>query len=222
MDLLESYTDICQRLQQAAMDRQTRPTLVAVSKTKSQSLIQKLYDFGHRDFGENYAQELCEKASALPNDITWHFIGPCQSNKVKSVAQISHLVVHTIDRVKIASKFSEEASRLGKVIPVFVQVNISSEASKSGVLPGEEALELCRFVLEHCTYLKLNGLMTIGKIGDVSAFEALRNLADTIALKLGHDMQCSMGMSGDFEDAVRFGSDVVRIGSSIFGKRAYF
>ncbi|KAL0237898.1 hypothetical protein GEMRC1_012372 [Eukaryota sp. GEM-RC1] len=217
MSLFDSYNNVKQRICDVSNSRPI--TLIAVSKTKPMELISELHQYGHRDFGENYAQECVSKASSLPTDITWHFIGPVQSNKVKSLAQIN-IVVHTIDRIKIADLFNKEAQKLSKVIPVFVQVNVSEDDAKSGT-SSDSTLAICSHIVSNCMNLQLLGLMTIGRIGDVSAFTSLKSLADEISESVGVPLKCSMGMSGDFEEAIRRGSDYVRVGSSIFGERNY-
>ncbi|XP_057977480.1 uncharacterized protein LOC131164363 [Malania oleifera] len=203
--------------------------VVAVSKTKPVSLIRELYDAGHRCFGENYVQELLQKAPQLPEDIEWHFIGHLQSNKVKSVmtAVPNLAMVEGVDNAKIADHLNQVVSSLGrKPLKVFVQVNTSGEASKSGVDPSG-CVELAKHVLLGCPSLQFSGLMTIG-MPDYSStrenFKALSNCRIEVCRVLGMaEEQCelSMGMSGDFELAIEMGSTNVRIGSTIFGPREY-
>lgn len=209
--------------------------LVCVSKLKPASDIQALYDAGYRDFGENYVQELIEKAKVLPKDIRWHFIGGLQTNKCKDLAKnISNLyVVETIDTVKKAKKLNDTRKQMmdantpgfGKVF-VAIQVNTSGEAQKSGCEPGEELDELVRVILEECPSIELLGLMTIGSYavshgdGENKEFACLVECKHHLETKFQlSGLQLSMGMSGDFEQALRQGSTSVRVGSSIFGSR---
>ena len=197
--------------------------LVAVSKLKPASDIQLLYDAtGHRHYGENYVQELIEKASSLPKDIQWHFIGGLQSNKCKQLASsVENLVVETLDTEKKANELSKGRST---PLSVFIQVNTSGEDSKSGIAP-EEAINLAKHVLT-CENLDLKGVMTIGAIAaskdhasENEDFKKLKEVRDALQKELGVQLKLSMGMSEDFEDAVTAGSDQVRVGSAIFGAR---
>lgn len=201
--------------------------LVCVSKFKPASDIQALYDEGVRDFGENYVQELTDKAKELPKDIRWHFIGGLQSNKCKDLAKIENIyVVETIDSIKKARKLDEARgnSGFGKV-GVYIQVNTSGEEQKSGCKP-EEVVEIAKFIID-CDNLELRGLMTIGSYGASSSdgfneeFEVLRKCSEVVTseLQLVEPLVLSMGMSGDFVQALKQGSSSVRVGSRIFGER---
>lgn len=201
--------------------------LVCVSKFKPASDIQALYDEGVRDFGENYVQELTDKAKELPKDIRWHFIGGLQSNKCKDLAKIENIyVVETIDSIKKARKLDEARgnSGFGKV-RVYIQVNTSGEEQKSGCKP-EEVVEIAKFIID-CDNLELRGLMTIGSYGASSSdgfneeFEVLRKCSEVVTseLQLVEPLVLSMGMSGDFVQALKQGSSSVRVGSRIFGER---
>ncbi|PIN25565.1 Proline synthetase co-transcribed protein [Handroanthus impetiginosus] len=198
--------------------------VVAVSKTKPVSLINQVYDAGHRCFGENYVLEIIEKAPQLPEDIEWHFIGHLQSNKVKALlTAVPNLamvegVANTLDRV---------VSNIGRqLLKVLVQVNTSGEASKSGLRPSE-CVDLSKHVKLGCPNLEFSGLMTIGMPDYTSTpenFKTLLNCRTEVCKALGMaESQCelSMGMSGDFEQAIEVGSTNVRIGSTIFGPRDY-
>ncbi|OMO76910.1 Plant peroxidase [Corchorus capsularis] len=204
---------VLQRVQQAAerAGRQSqRIRVVAVSKTKPVSLLRQVYDAGHRCFGENYVQELVEKAPQLPDDIEWHFIGNLQSNKVKPlVAAVPNLaMVETVDDEKIANHLNRAVGNLGrKPLKVLVQVNTSGEESKSGVEPSG-CVELARHVALSCPNLEFCGLMTIGMPDYTSTpenFKTLANCRSEVCKALGiPEEQCelSMGMSGDFELAI--------------------
>jgi PLP dependent protein len=201
--------------------------LVAVSKTKPSADILTLYQSGHRDFGENYFQELLEKAEQLPGDIRWHFIGHLQSAKasklVKSVANLA--VVETVDSLKLAKKLDnacESAER--SELDIYVQVDTSGEDTKSGV-PPSEAPGLAQAIQDECKRLRIKGLMTIGAPGDFSCFDRLVETRVEVAAALGladpSALGLSMGMSGDFEEAIAKGATSVRVGSTIFGARDY-
>lgn len=156
-----------------------QPRLVAVSKTKPLAAVEDVYSAGHRHFGENYVQELVEKAPALPADIRWHFIGQLQSNKAKVlVSGVPNLwAVESVDSVKLAGLLQKAAAAAGRTsaLRVFVQVNTSAESQKGGTSPGDETVALCKYIVESCPALRLTGLMTIGKLGEVAAifFERL-------------------------------------------------
>ena len=141
--------------------------LVAVSKTKPAEAIQQLYDAGYRHFGENYLQELTEKAAILPKDIHWHFIGHLQSSKASKITKdVPNLyMLETIDSEKLANKVNNARGTAGlPPLKVFIQVDTSGEATKSGVDTGSELLSLATFITEQCPNLRLAGLMTIGKL----------------------------------------------------------
>jgi len=213
------------------------PRLVAVSKTKPVEMIVEAYEAGHRDFGENYVQELDEKShnenilSSCP-EIRWHFIGSCQTNKVNKLMGCPNLcMVETVASAKLATKMNSQVKD-GSPVGVLVQVNTSGEDNKSGV-DMESTLGLVKHIKESCPRLKFCGLMTIGDLGNSVAastegdnpdFLKLRQVRKKISedLKLDEsDLELSMGMSKDFEDAIRLGSTNVRVGSSIFGGRSY-
>lgn len=203
--------------------------IVAVSKTKPVYALREVYDAGHRCFGENYVQELVEKAPLLPEDIEWHFIGNLQSNKVKALLTgVPNLaMVQTVDDEKIANHLDHAVGNLGrKPLKVLVQVNTSGETSKFGVEPSG-CVDLAKHVSINCPNLEFCGLMTIGMLDYTSTpenFKTLVNCRSEVCKNLGiEEEQCelSMGMSGDFEQAIEMGSSIVRIGSTIFGPRDY-
>ncbi|XP_015899333.3 uncharacterized protein LOC107432660 isoform X2 [Ziziphus jujuba] len=206
-----------------------RVKVVAVSKTKPVSLIRQVYDAGHRRFGENYVQEIVNKAPQLPEDVEWHFVGHLQSNKVKSLlAGVPNLaMVEGVDNEKIANHLDRAVSSLGRnPLKVLVQVNTSGEASKSGIDPSG-CLQLAKHVQLHCPNLVFSGLMTIGMPDYTSTPKNFKTLSDCRtevckALALQEEQyELSMGMSGDFEQAIEMGSTSVRVGSTIFGPRDY-
>lgn len=205
------------------------PRLVAVSKTKPVDDVAAAYAAGHRVFGENYVQELVDKAPALPADVAWHFIGHLQSNKAKQlVERVPGLAcVETVDTEKLANKLDAAVADAGRPpLRVLVQVNTSGEPSKHGVTPAD-APALARHVASSCPNLALAGVMTIGQ-PDYSSrpenFTCLADVRSAIAAELGVDpatLELSMGMSGDYEAAIEMGSTNVRVGSGVFGARVY-
>ena len=206
----------CQRAKRNANE----VTLLAVSKTKPIEMLEQAYAAGQRNFGESYVQEAVEKITALQNktDITWHFIGPIQTNKTKLIA--SHFSwVHSIDRIKVAKRLNEHRSGQDTPLNICLQVNISGELSKSGVLPQE--LPALLSVIESCDNLCLRGLMAIP---EKNASQASFIEMQTLFLKLKKQYPSmdtlSMGMSADLQLAINAGSTLVRIGSAIFGARS--
>jgi PLP dependent protein len=190
--------------------------LVAVSKTQSIEKIREAYEAGQRAFGENYVQELADKASALADlsDIEWHFIGHLQRNKVKQVA-IARAFVESVDSIRLAAELDKRA--LDRT-PVLAQVNVAGEAQKSGCDPSELAALVD--ALRESAKLELRGLMTIPPLSDDPEasrpyFARLRALAAEHSLR-----EISMGMSADLEVAIDEGASLVRVGTAIFGARA--
>ena len=206
------------------------PTLIAVSKTKPVELLTGAYNAGQRDFGENYVQEVTAKGPAMPQDVRWHFIGHLQTNKVKEIVSVPNLFcVHTVDSLKLAGELQKRcvALRPDRPLSILIQVNTSSEESKSGCEPAEAAA-LCVAVRDACPNLVLSGLMCIGKYsaaegGSEEDFACLAQCRIAAATALGvavDSLALSMGMSHDFETALQSGATHVRVGSTIFGMRA--
>lgn len=196
--------------------------LIAVSKTKPVNDIEHAYLAGQRLFGENYVQELSSKAEALAalSGLQWHFIGPLQSNKTRDVARYAD-VVHSVDRLKIAERLSAQRPAGKAPLRVLLQVNISLEASKSGVLP-QDVLPLARQIAK-LPNVELVGLMAIpapAVDGDnAQAFGAMQQLSASLQTEFPQANQLSMGMSDDWQQAVLFGATMIRLGTAIFGSR---
>ncbi len=195
--------------------------LLAVSKTKPAAAVREAHACGQRDFGENYLQEALNKQAELSDlALTWHFIGPIQSNKTRPIAE--HFAwVHSVDRLKIAQRLSEQRPAHLPPLNICLQVNVSGEASKSGCAPEE--LPALALAVSQLPNLRLRGLMTIPEpTRDVAQQHAacarLRQLRDD--LNLGLDV-LSMGMSDDLEAAIAEGATWVRIGTALFGARDY-
>jgi PLP dependent protein len=191
-------------------------TLVAVSKLKPGALIREAHAAGQRDFGENYAQELRDKAVELGDleGLRWHAIGPLQTNKVKYVAKVAH-AYHALERLEVAQELSRR--RLDAPLPCHVEVNVGREASKSGLSP--EALGPFLDAVRALPGLRVEGLMTLPPPTDDAQeargyFRALRELARTHGLA-----GLSMGTTHDFELAIEEGATLVRVGTALFGER---
>ncbi len=194
-------------------------TLVAVSKTKPVEDIKELYDLGHRDFGENYVQELVEKAKQLPNDIRWHFIGHLQTNKVKLIAPFVQLI-HGVDSLRLLKEIDKEAGKAVRKIECLLQVHIAEEETKFG-FDEEELMNL--------NWTELANIHVIGVMGMASftddmnkvrkEFQHLKRLFDRLQTPNSGLTTLSMGMSADYKIAVEEGSTMVRIGSLLFGIR---
>lgn len=191
-------------------------------------MIKEVYDLGQRDFGENYVRELCEKTPLLPKDIKWHLIGHLQSNKVKEliIGCPNLYIVESVDTIKLATKLNNVCEKYRKENPlnILVQVNTSKEEQKSGC-DETEVNNIVDYILKNCPYLKFCGLMTIGQYDVVADifFEKLIEIKNKLIndLKLKDDLIVSMGMSADWENAIKFGSTNIRVGSAIFGERDY-
>lgn len=225
MTISDNLQIIGQRISATAEKYQREPNsiqLLAVSKRHSNEAIREALAAGQITFGENYAQEMLTKAEQLAaENIDWHFIGPLQSNKTRQVAATAQWV-HTIDRLKIARRLSEQKPEQRPDINICLQVNISDEVSKSGINP-EELPELAGQIAE-LPGLKLRGLMAIPAVSDVfeqqrEVFGRLRELQGSL-IKDGLALDTlSMGMSSDMEAAIAEGATIVRIGTAIFGQR---
>jgi PLP dependent protein len=198
--------------------------LVAVSKTRPAEDVRQACRAGQVVFGENYVQELVEKAAEIAEPVEWHFIGHLQSNKVRQIAGLVTMI-HSVDRLPLAVEIDRQWGRIGRCCDIMIQVNISGEASKSGT-SEDETLQLVRAVAQ-LPHVRICGLMTMPPFFDDPEaarpfFAALRRLAQQVdsAGIAGVSMaELSMGMSGDFEAAIQEGATLVRVGTSIFGAR---
>ena len=192
--------------------------LIAVSKGQDIGKIKHLYDIGHRDFGENFLQELKEKKDMLPKDITWHFLGNIQSNKVKDIVACSDLV-HSVSRLKVLDKISQIDAK--KNIEILLQLKLGEEQTKSGF----SEIEIYEIMEQnHFKNITIKGLMVIGEgrieeeklkaqfLQAANVFKKMKTMKKDVEY-------LSMGMSNDYELALAYGSNMVRIGTSIFGAR---
>ena len=222
IDIKENLATIKQQIFHACQqsNRSTdEVVLLAVSKTKPSHLIEQAYQAGQHEFGESYVQEAVEKITALAHlsQLSWHFIGLIQSNKTKLIA--THFSwVHSVDRIKTAKRLNEHRSGQDTPLNVCLQVNISGEASKSGVTLDE--LPLLIDTISQCEHLTLRGLMAIPeKNADKSSYIKMFELFNQMQHSLPNIDTLSMGMSNDLAPAIANGSTMVRIGSAIFGER---
>jgi len=202
-------------------------TLIAVSKTKPVSDIEQVYEAGCRDFGENKAQELRDKYEQLPKDIRWHFIGTLQKNKVKYVVGKAFLI-HSVDSYELALEIQKRAEKLDVHCDILIEVNVAKETSKQGIFELDDVMEtIHKISLLNNVHIK--GLMTIAPICENSEenaiyFKQLKDLSVDIKQKNIDNVSMdilSMGMSSDYETAIKEGATYVRVGTSIFGERNY-
>ena len=220
----EKYSELQAELNQL-LRQCTRPEgsvkILAVSKTFPAAAIQEAYDYGVRAFGENKVQELSAKAETLPRDIEWHFIGHLQSNKAAKAVQYANWI-HSVDSLKLLNKLDRAAGELNKKPVILLEVN-SGEASKSGV-DYADLFELAKAAAA-AENLQFKGLMTMAPLTDdkaawIKAFQKLASARDELEKALSIKLpELSMGMSGDFAEAVANGSTMIRIGTRLFGGR---
>ncbi len=204
-------------------------TLVAVSKTKPDEMILEAYQAGHRDFGENKVQDLTAKQERLPDDILWHMIGHLQSNKVKYLASFVHMI-HGVDSMKLLSVINKEAVKNERVIDCLLQFHIAKEETKFG-FSQDEALDLLHTDLfQELKNIRIRGVMGMASYTENSIqireeFRFLKRIFDELKASVfsyaEYFNQLSFGMSGDYQLAIEEGSNMVRIGSHIFGLRNY-
>ena len=204
-----------------------KATLVAVSKTKPAVLIKEAYDCGQKIFGENYVQEIVEKHEQLPKDIQWHFIGHLQTNKVKLIAPFVSLI-HGVDSFKLLKEIDKEAKKNNRIINCLLQIHIAQEETKFG-LSFEEAETLLKSSeipeLKNAVITGFMGMATLSINQDLirKEFRSLKNFQEK--MKANYEIQnpkfeiLSMGMTSDYKIALEEGSNMIRIGSAIFGER---
>ena len=196
--------------------------LIAVSKTFPAEAVQNAYDVGQRLFGENKVQDLALKNAALAKDIEWHMIGHLQSNKAKLAVENADYI-HAVDSVKLLQRIDRLAGELGRSPKVLLEINVSGEDTKFGA-DTELVRELAQAAIQ-CENITVAGLMTMAPFGVPEdelrfVFSSLRKLRDSLQTEFNLDLpELSMGMSGDFEIAIEEGATMVRVGTSIFGKR---
>jgi pyridoxal phosphate enzyme (YggS family) len=211
---------IVANLKQIKDDVPAALTVVAVSKTKPADAIQQAYEAGHVDFGENKVQELCQKHEILPKDIRWHMIGHLQRNKVKYIAPFVHLI-HGVDSERLLNEISKQGAKNDRIIDVLLQIHIAEESTKFGFSYEEvEAVLLKAKGLEN---VRITGLMGMASYTDNTAqlkaeFNGLQDFYNRLKAT-NKWTTLSMGMSNDYKLAVNLGSNMIRVGSLIFGSR---
>jgi len=218
MSLKESYLRLKQQIPEHV-------TLVAVSKTKPIEDIKVLYDLGHRDFGENKVQEMCDKAEVLPKDIRWHMIGHVQTNKIKQMADFVHLI-HGIDKGKRLKEVQKRAKAANRKQDVLLQVKIADEDTKFGMTLQQAKEILSDDNIAQYPNVNIVGLMGMATFTEDThqvrdEFKALKELYEELKTEFPQINYLSMGMTADYEIAIDEGSNRVRIGSAIFGERSY-
>ena len=231
MSVAENLARVRERLESAARRAgrsSSEITLMAVSKTHPAERIREAYAAGQRIFGENRVQEFVEKAPVLPPlpGAEFHLIGHLQTNKTKAAAELFS-AIDSLDSLRLAIKLNEAASRIGKTLPVLIEINVGGEKQKSGIAPCSPELEELLQAMPQFEHLQLRGLMTVPPLADDAEksrpyFRMLRVMRNDLAARrlpgLALDV-LSMGMSHDFEIAVEEGSTCVRVGTAIFGER---
>ena len=214
-----------EKYKQIFIDLNGKATLIAVSKTKPIEDIQALYDLGQRDFGENYVQELVDKYEKLPKDIHWHFIGHLQSNKVKYIAPFVHLI-HGVDSLSLLKEINKQALKNNCIIDCLLQIHIAKEETKFG-LNSDELEAVLTGELSALKNISITGLMGMASFStNIDLVRAEFNYLKSLFVKYTplQTANCklqilSMGMSSDYKIAIEEGSNMIRIGSLLFGKR---
>lgn len=197
--------------------------LIAVSKTKPVDAIKSAYEMGQLDFGENKIQEMTEKFESLPKDIRWHMIGHVQTNKVKYMAPYVY-IIHAVDSLKLLKEINKQAKKNNRTIRCLLQLKIAEEEQKFGFDKNEISEILSSDNLKQLEYVKILGLMGMATFTGnqqqlKKEFESIYYFYKELKLKYDFIDELSIGMSGDYKVAIKFGSTMVRIGSSIFGER---
>ena len=229
--LVVRFQTIVQRIQQVSQGRAV--CLIAISKTKPVNDIAELYQAGHRDFGENYAEELEKKSTdslireQCP-EIRWHFVGHLQRKKVtKFLNRVQNLeCIQTVDSIELAERLNSHLQSQARKLNILLQINTSNEKQKYGIQP-DEFVKLYEHIRSKCLSLNCQGLMTIGSISNVQTesdedFRILLQCRDKLVQQFQQrpeQIELSMGMSHDYERAIQSGSSIIRVGSSIFGAR---
>lgn len=211
---------IVTNLKQIKDDVSAALTVVAVSKTKPADAIQQAYEAGHVDFGENKVQELCKKYDTLPKDIRWHMIGHLQRNKVKYIAPFVHLI-HGVDSERLLNEISKQGAKNDRIIDVLLQIHIAEESTKFGFSYEEAEAVLSK--AKELENVRITGLMGMASYTDnttqlTAEFSGLQDFYNRLKAK-NKWTTLSMGMSNDYKLAVDLGSNMIRVGSLIFGSR---
>ena len=194
--------------------------IIAVSKTKPVEKIKQIYDLGHKDFGENKVQELVKKHEELPDDINWHLIGKLQRNKVKYIAPFVHLI-HSVDSEKLLIQINKEGNKNNRIINVLLQIKISNDPLKTGFDFSELEKIFFNNTLVKYKFVKVLGFMGMGSIDQSKNEEEFRKISNYFkeTSKIYDLKYLSLGMSNDYKLAIKYNSNMIRIGSLIFGSR---
>lgn len=218
LSISENYLKLKEQLSEGV-------TLISVSKTRSVEEIKTVYELGERDFGENKVQELIDKYEKLPKDIKWHLIGHLQRNKVKYLVGKVHLI-HSLDSIRLLEQIEKEFGKQQQIANALIQINIGREESKTGILL-EDLKELLE-ASEKCNNVKIKGIMVTIPKGDQEScryyFDKTKEIFDNLKSKSYKNISMeilSMGMTGDYKVAMKSGSNMIRIGEGVFGKRNY-
>jgi len=211
------------KLQNIKLNLPKNITLVAVSKTKPVELLNEAYDQGQRIFGENKVQEMVDKFEKMPKDIKWHMIGHLQTNKVKYIASFVSLI-HGVDSLKLLREINKQATKHNRVIDCLIQIKIATEDTKFGMSLNDLQLLLKSDEFKTLDNIRIKGLMGMASFTTdnhqiESEFKYLKSIFDQIKKKYSDIEILSMGMSNDYKLATKYGSNMVRIGSHIFGSR---
>ncbi|MBO7147935.1 MAG: YggS family pyridoxal phosphate-dependent enzyme [Lentisphaeria bacterium] len=226
--LIRNYEIVREQVAEAALNagrKVEEVRLLAVSKTFPAEDIRTVFDAGQLCFGENRVQELMSKVPVLPPEVEWHLIGHLQSNKAAKAVEYASWI-HSVDSAELAQKIVNAAEKTGKTIRILIEANMSGEESKFGLHSFEDAARIAEVVLPHPA-VQLKGLMTMAEPGVSESrlretFSGLRQMRDHLESEFGISLpELSMGMSSDYEAAIREGSTMVRIGTAIFGGRTY-
>ena len=217
---IEAYKELSEECEEKNV------TLVAVSKTKPVEDILALYNLGQRDFGENYVQELLEKHEQLPKDIRWHFIGHLQTNKVKQVVKFVHLI-HGVDSMKLLKEINKQSEKINKITNCLLQIHIAQEETKFGLDETELNEIINQLANEQMKNINVLGLMGMASNTNdmqqvMNEFHCLKSLFDKcnkLAILNSQLAILSMGMTADYKIAIEEGSNMIRVGSLIFGSR---
>ena len=200
-------------------------TFIAVTKTRSVEEIKVVYEAGIRDFAENKVQDLIEKYEEFPKDVHWHLIGNLQRNKVKYIVGKVH-IIQSLDSIKLLEEIEKQYAKVNSTACVLIEINIGREETKGGIFV--EDLDALLDAVEKCNFVKVKGLMVIIPKGDeVSCreyFKKVKNIWDDLSIRCFKNISMehlSMGMTNDYQLAIKEGSNMVRVGEGIFGKRMY-
>lgn len=216
---------IAENLQKIKSGLPKKVTLVAISKTRPNEDLLEAYEAGHRVFGENKIQEMTQKWEDLPKDIEWHMVGRVQRNKVKYMAPYVHLI-HAVDSLKLLKEIEKEAAKNSRQINCLLQIKIAEEDTKNGITLDEAKDILLSAAYQEMRHVKITGLMGMATLTEDESkirneFSYLKTSFDSLAKEISSLKILSMGMSGDYQIALECGSNMVRIGSAIFGEREY-